>query len=138
MSQENVEMVSRWVAAMNRQDAEELILLAHPEVDYMPYLASLAGEDGSYKGHDGLRRYVEDLIEAWSWYHVEIQSLRDLGDQVLMEGRLEATGKSSGLEVREDMAWLHTFVRGTGPGRYKRLQFFADRAKALEAAGVPD
>ena len=67
-------MVSRWVAAMNRQDAEELVSLAHPEVDYMPYLASLSGEAGAYKGHDGLRRYVGDLTEAWSWYHVEIRS----------------------------------------------------------------
>ena len=131
-------MVSRWVAAMNRQDAEELVSLAHPEVDYMPYLASLSGEAGAYKGHDGLRRYVRDLTEAWSWYHVEIHSLTDLGDQVLMEGRLEATGKSSGLEVKEDMAWLHTFREGTGAARYQRLQFFSDRTKAIEAAGMPN
>jgi ketosteroid isomerase-like protein len=70
---------------------------------------------GGYQGHPGLRQYVRDLGEAWRWYHVEIHSLRDLGNDVLMEGRLEATGRSSGLEVKEDMAWLHTFRAGTGP-----------------------
>ena len=136
VSQENVETVRKWVAAMNRQDAEALISLADPGVDYMPYLASLSGEAGAYRGHDGLRQYVRDLAEAWRWYHVEIHSLRDLGDDVLMEGRLEATGRSSGLEVKEDMAWLHTFREGTGPGRYGRLRFFPGPAEALEAAGL--
>ena len=135
MSQENVEIVREWVAAMNRQDAEALISLADTQVDYMPYLASLSGEAGAYRGHDGLRQYVRDLTEAWRWYHVEIHSLRDLGDHVLMEGRLEATGRSSGLQVKEDMAWLHTFREGTGPGRYQRLRFFPGPVEALEAAG---
>ena len=72
-------MVSRWVAAVNRQDAEELVSLAHPEVDYMAYLASLSGEAGAYKGHDGLRRYVGRLSAPTRWrsfvYHGGSSSL---------------------------------------------------------------
>jgi ketosteroid isomerase-like protein len=79
---------------------------------------------------------VRDLSEAWVWYHVEISRLEDLGDDVLMEGRLQATGRSSGLEVEEEMAWVHTFRDGTGPGRYARLRFFPSRTEALEAAGL--
>ncbi|HEX2128876.1 MAG TPA: nuclear transport factor 2 family protein [Solirubrobacterales bacterium] len=134
MSQENVEMVRRWVAAINRGDADELIALADSSIDYLPYLGSVSGEAGAYRGHEGVRRYVNDLREAWSAYSVEIHTLEDLGDDVLMEGRLRATGKSSGLEVDAEMAWLHSFLPGQGEGRYARLRFFPNRDDALAAA----
>jgi ketosteroid isomerase-like protein len=134
VSQENLELVTRWVGAINRADADELIELADPSVDYLPYLGSVFGEGGAYRGHDGLRKYVRDLDEAWSAYSVEIHRLEDLGDEVLMEGRLRATGRSSGLEVDAEMAWLHSFRAGTGKGRYVGLRFFPNREAALAAA----
>ena len=109
MSEENVEAVRNWVAAINAADSDRLIELADPEVDYLPYLAALAGESGAYRGHDGLRQYVRDLAEAWSSYEVEIHELEDFGDDVLMQGRLRGKGQSSGLHVDAEMAWLHTF-----------------------------
>lgn len=66
MSQENVEAVRAWVKAINDGNAEALVALADSEVDYLPYLASLAGETGAYRGHSGLRQYVRDLSEAWA------------------------------------------------------------------------
>ena len=121
------------MAAINAGDEETLVALADPEVDYMPYLASVAGSEGSYRGHAGLRQYVRDLADAWRSYHVEIQRLEDLGDQVLMEGRLRAKGRSSGLEVDAEMAWIHSFRAGSGRGRYLRLRFFASRDAAIRA-----
>jgi|SRR5215210_4194830 len=134
MSEENVQTVLEWVAAINAADSARLIELADPEVDYLPYLAALAGEAGAYRGHPGLRQYVQDLVEAWSSYEVEIYELEDLGDHVLMQGRLRGKGRSSGLDVDAEMAWLHTFRAGTGEGRYLRLRFFESRAEAVEAA----
>src|SRR5262245_8360227 len=138
MSEENVEAVRNWVAAINAADSDRLIELADPEVDYLPYLAALAGESGAYRGHDGLRQYVRDLAEAWSSYEVEIHELEDLGDHVLMQGRLRGKGQSSGLDVDAEMAWLHTFRSGSGERRYLRLRFFASRDEALEAAGLQE
>jgi hypothetical protein len=48
MSQENVEMVRRWVAPIARGDAEELVEIADPHVDCLPYLGSVSGEHGAY------------------------------------------------------------------------------------------
>lgn len=138
MSEENVEAVRQWVAAINAGDADRLVELADPEVDYLPYLAALAGAAGAYRGYEGLRRYVRDLGEAWSEYTVEIHQLEDLGDQVLMEGRLLGRGRSSGLDVDSVLAWLHTFRPGGGEGRYLRLRFFASRSEALAAARLSD
>jgi ketosteroid isomerase-like protein len=138
MSQENVEVVREWVAAINAGDAARLIALADPSVDYMPYLAALSGAAGAYHGHDGLWQYVRDLSDVWSQYEVEIHELQDLGNQVLMKGRLHGKGRSSGLDVDAEMAWLHTFREGTGPGRYTRLRYFDSEAEALEAAGLAE
>lgn len=138
MSQENVEAVRAWVAALNRGDLAALLELADPEIEYRSYLATLSGSDGAYRGHEGLRRYVRgDLDEAWESFNVELDEYCDLGgENVLVVGRLQAKGRFSGLEVEEQLAWLHTFRAGTGPGRYIRVQFFATRDEALAAAGL--
>ncbi len=136
MSRENVEVVQEWVAAINRGDLAKLLEIADPAIEFRSYLARLSGSDGAYRGHDGLRRYIRDLSEAWESFQVEIDECRDLGEIVLMLGRLRARGRSSGLEVEERLAFVHTFREGTGPGRYLRHQFFATSAEALEAVGL--
>ena len=137
MSEENVVMVQEWVAAINGGEIDQLVELADPTVEYTPYLGSLLGAE-AYRGHDGLGQYVIDLAEAWEWYHVEIEELRDLGNDVFMVGRLQAKGRSSGLQVEERLAWIHSFREGTGRGRYVRLRFFATPREALEAAGLSE
>ena len=138
MSRENVEAVQEWVAALNRRDLLRLLELAAPEIEYRSYLASLSGGDGAYRGHDGLRRYLCELAEAWESFEVEVDEYHDLGDKVVNHGRLKARGSTSGLQVEERLAWLHTFKEGTGPGRYLRHEFFANSAEALEAAGLSE
>ena len=123
-------MVHEWIAAFNRRDGDALVELAHPAVDYRPYLAVISGGAGSYRGHRGLRRYLRDLADAWSEYETQIHSLRPLGEHVLMDGRIRATGRSSGLEVDLEMSWLHSFQ----DGKYARLRTFFDPAAALAAA----
>jgi uncharacterized protein len=126
----HVEAVRAWIAAFNRRDADAILELAHPQVDYRPYLAAVSGGSGSYHGHGGLRRYLRDLDEAWSTFEAQIHSLRPVGEHVLMEGRLRATGRKSGVEVDAEMAWLHSFR----DGKYARLRIFLDPAEAAEAA----
>jgi ketosteroid isomerase-like protein len=138
MSQENVEQVRSWVAAINRADFEAMAEIAAPDVTYRSYLAAVMGGESSYRGHEGLRQYLRDLDEAWDWFHVDFDELRDLGDHILMLGRLRARGKASGLEVEEQMAWIHTFREGTGTGRYTQLRFFATEVEALEAVGLSE
>ena len=92
MSQENVEAVQGWVAALNREDLDALLEIADPSVEYVSYLASLSGGVGTYRGHDGIRQFLRDLADAWEWFKVEVDEYRDLGDCVLMVGRLASQG----------------------------------------------
>jgi ketosteroid isomerase-like protein len=138
MSQENVETTAAWMAALNRGDLEALLEIADPSVEYFSYLASVSGEAGAYRGHDGIRQFLRDLDEAWDWFKVGVDELRDLGDYVLMVGRLQAKGRTSGLEVKKELAWILDFREATGPGRFTRVRYFPTVAEALEAAGVSE
>src|SRR3954451_23188736 len=101
MSQENVAAVAEWLTALHHRDLPAMLALADPEVVYRSYLASLAGEDEAYTGHDGLARFVRDLDDAWEWFHVDTVETQDLGNTVFQLGGLRARGRSSGLEVSE-------------------------------------
>lgn len=132
MAEGNAQLVQAWLAAIKRRDAEELVALADPDVHYMPYLATLSGGEGAYRGHEGLRQYVRDLDDAWEWYEVSTDECRDLGDHVLFVGRLRAKGETSGLEVHEDITGIYA-VRA---GRIAAFDLFDTRAEALQAVGL--
>jgi ketosteroid isomerase-like protein len=138
MSQENVEAVEAWVAALNRGDLGTLLEIADPGVDYVSYLASLSGGAGTYRGHRGIKKFFYDLRDAWEWFQVVVDEYRDLGDSVLMVGALQAKGEKSGLEVEQQLAWILDFREGTGPGRFTRVRYFPSSAQALEAVGLSE
>jgi ketosteroid isomerase-like protein len=65
---------------------------------------------------------------------LEIEEFRDLGDDVLLIGRLRARGRESGVEVDSATAWLFTF-RGS---KVWRARGYLDPREALEAAGLQE
>jgi ketosteroid isomerase-like protein len=138
MSRENVEGAQAWVAALNRGNLNALLAIADPSVEYVSYLASLSGGAGAYRGHEGIRQFFRDLAEAWEWFRVSVDEFRDLGTCVLMVGSLRAKGAASGLEVKQELAWLLDFRHGTGPGRFTRVRYFPTPASALEAVGLSE
>ena len=57
------ELALEVVDAVARRDAPRLLELTDPEVEWQSFLADL-GEGGVYRGHDGMRRYVNDVEDA--------------------------------------------------------------------------
>ena len=94
----------------------------------------LAWTDETYRGPEGVRRWVEDLKRDWERYETRWEEARDLGDRrVLAFGTWHARERGGGVELGfQQAAWLIE-LRGT---KLRRLQTFTDRAKALEAAGL--
>jgi ketosteroid isomerase-like protein len=128
--------VKEWISAVNSGNLARLLELANPAIEFRSYLASLSGEKGAYRGHDGLRRYLRDLHDAWAWFRVETEEFRDLGDVVLQRGGLRAKGRASGAEVAEQFVFVHRFEEGSGPGRYLGVEPFPNERQALEAVGL--
>jgi ketosteroid isomerase-like protein len=59
------------------------------------------------------------------------EEFRDLGDDVLLIGRIYARGRESGVEIDSATTWLFT-LRG---GRIVRARGYLNPQEALEAAG---
>lgn len=58
------ELGHRFIDAFNRRDANGLVALCHPEIEFNPTI--LVGERRTYRGHDGLRHWVAQLEESGS------------------------------------------------------------------------
>lgn len=71
------------------------------------------------------------LQEVWTELRWEPLEFTDLGDAVVVETRIVATGRGSDLRVEAD----ETDVFWFRDGRLVKVQGFATKAEALEAAG---
>jgi ketosteroid isomerase-like protein len=131
MSQENVELVRRFVEAIPRDvkdDVEELLSYIDPEGEL--YSAIVGGAEGNiYRGHEGFRRWVADSFESFEEVRNEWTEFRDLGNRVLALGHVKARGRGSGMELDSPMGWVFT----VGRGKVVKAEGFLSRVEALEA-----
>lgn len=135
MSQENVEVFKRGIEAFNRTFAEganDFYETLDEGVEWVPITAFL--DAATYRGHEGVRKWMEDLRRDWEVYEVTWEEVRDLGDdRVLALGSWHARGRRSGVELGfQEAAWLAQYRNW----KLIRLQTFTDRNRALEAAGL--
>ena len=134
MSQENVEIAKRATDAYNRRDVDTFFdELATPDLEWWPALTS-ALEGGCYQGRDGIERFLADTSENWEELNTVPEEFLDLGDCVLLLGRMHGRGRGSGVPVDAPIANLLDF-RG---GRIWRSRVYFDRAEALKAVGLEE
>ena len=136
MSQENVEIVRRLLAALQSVDSgnferrfAEVREIFDPEVEWVAAPHSLLASE-EYRGYDGVRRFWTQFLSAWDEYGLQVDEVIDAGDQVVAVMRL--TGRTNELEVDEGRSSLFT-VRDA---RIVRIEPFASKDGALEAAGL--
>src|SRR5215218_2249002 len=132
MSQEDVELVLRGVAAMNRGDAEAFNALC--DARFEMHLVGAAGEPVRYVGADGLVQFFRDMDEIWEDWGFEVERARDLDHHVLITGTQRGSGRVSGIEVDSPRACVIT-VRD---GAVTELRYFTEPAEALEAVGLSE
>ena len=92
--------------------------------------AGLAGS--SYQGQDGFHRYFGDLLPAWGEWRAQPLELIDLGDRLLMLGRIQGRGMGSGMPITQAYAALMNIRNGN----VVRQKEYADHAQALNAVGL--
>jgi hypothetical protein len=73
------ELGHRFIDGFNRRDADALVALCHPELEFVPTL--LVGQRSVYYGHEGLRRWVNKLIESGGLHEVRVRKIRVLDDE---------------------------------------------------------
>ena len=125
--------------AVNRRDFELFFLFLDPEIvfhfDESP-VGGFVPPDllGVHRGHEGYRRAWEAADEAFADLRLEPEEVIDYGDRVLTACRYLGHGRASGITVNDPFFQLITLRRGLVIGQ----EDFADRAKALEAAGLSE
>lgn len=136
MSRENLETVQRALEAWNADDLDAFLAELDPEVEWYPSIErAVEGGEPTYLGHEGARRaWNEYRGEAWGRLTARPQEIRDLGGSVLVLGRFEVSGRTTGLEFGQEIGQVIT-IRG---GRIVRSQDFLSHAEALEAAGLSE
>lgn len=130
MSEENVQLALAVADTWNRGDHEAFLALWDKEAEFYPFRAQLEGK--SYRGHDGLKRFMAEMTEQWDAVRFEIEETRDAGEWVVSIGRFRARGRASGVDINAPLG-VSTRVRR---GKIAYMRFFSEPAKAFEAAGL--
>jgi ketosteroid isomerase-like protein len=131
----NVEVVRRLIEANRSDDLEAAIevgvALSDPAVEFTSVMAAVKPE--TYHGHDGIRRYVNELADAWEEWRHEPEEIFEVGpDRVVavFGSRLIGRGSGVAVETRRAMACVMS------GGKLLRGQVYARREEALQALDV--
>jgi ketosteroid isomerase-like protein len=135
MSQENVEVVRRIYDAWIAGDYETVVSAYDAEIRLNPDPeASWVGIDEDYLGHEGVRRYLRAVYEAFEDYRPEIEQIIDVGEgRVLTLAVEHGRGRGSGAPVQAARTAHLWTLRA---GKAVRIDLFLDRERALEAVGL--
>jgi ketosteroid isomerase-like protein len=129
---DHIAIVKRDLAAFADRDVRALLELADREIELIvPGTASLAQGGRSYRGHDGVVRYVHDVGRIWDELEVIPQEFEQLGDSVMVTGRLRARREGSFL-IDEPAHWVFDLRNG----KILRACAYTDRDAALTALGI--
>jgi ketosteroid isomerase-like protein len=131
MSQENVEILRKGIAAWNQRDADLWLSYAAPEIEWLP--AGPAAVDSTvYRGYEECARGFAAVWETWAVFEFQEGEVRDLGDSVLWLGRVKMRGSASQVELDQEFA-VHSLLRN---GKVTRTLTFLSWQEALEAVGL--
>jgi ketosteroid isomerase-like protein len=133
MSDDNVEIIRRGFETMQRDGWQTLFSLIDPEFE-LTTPPDLAMEPDTYRGEAGLRRYFESFEDAMEDIQIVPEGeFLGAGEKVFVPFRLSARGRETGIEATQHAFQVWTMRAGRG----LRVEIFASREHALEAAGLP-
>jgi ketosteroid isomerase-like protein len=132
-ARESLRIVGQIIDAVGGRDVSRLIELTDPDVEWRSFLAELMG-GGVYRGHDGIRQYVKDLDDAWEIFEIYMDDGIEVGQMVLMLGRIRYRGRESKVETESSAGWLIKLREG----RMVFVRALRDPEAVLEAAARRD
>jgi ketosteroid isomerase-like protein len=132
MSEANVDLARRAFAAFSARDIEATLAVMHEEIEFLPVTANLTTGGVPYRGHDGIRSYMEDVARVWDELRVYPSEYRDLGDTVVALGRIH--GRGGGMIIDRPTGWVWRCENG----KIVFGRIYASHEEALRAAGLGD
>ncbi len=103
----------------------------HPDVEFFSALASLEGV--AFVGHDGIRRYFDDVVAAWEEWRVELHRVEETPDgRVAVDMTMHVRGRQSGASVAQSVGHIWDLE----DGKLRRCTAFPTGEAAMDAAGL--
>jgi ketosteroid isomerase-like protein len=134
MSQENVEMVRRAIASVNRRDFHRALEEADDDFE-MDWSNSISPQSGVYRGRERVHEIYASFRDAWDELRWDVQEVVDLDEaRVLVVNRIRMRGRTSGVEVQATGAQVWTIRNG----KLGTVKLFQSKADALEAVGLSE
>jgi ketosteroid isomerase-like protein len=130
----NVEIVRGLYDAFARRDNESPFEVFDPEIEWDASGTGFPGFNELLHGHEGVRKYWRQWLDAWEAIEFTVENVFDAGDRVVVFVRQRNKGKLSGIWVdQEPYAQIWTL----GNGKVVRMQIRWDRDEALRECGLP-
>jgi uncharacterized protein len=130
MSARNIQVVREAYEAGSREDWDAFFRLCHPDFEWET--DARVPNAGVYRGPDEIRGFVEDQAAPFDRTITEPEQLLPIGDQVVALVRVRRRPRGTAAEINLAIAHLWT-IRD---GKAARCQAFAERERALKAAGL--
>ena len=132
MSRENVEAIRATYEALNRHDLDAVLSDASPDFELIPLPGMIVAD--WFSGHAGAREFWSLPFEAFDEIQIEpTEGFIDAGDAIVVAVRWQGRGRD-GITVDQRLVDVWTFRDGLKV----RLQGFATKREALEAAGLSE
>jgi ketosteroid isomerase-like protein len=128
MSQENVEVVRRYLDLIQQRDLDAALACLAPEVEYE------VGQELPMRGRDAVRAMWDRWERDWEDYELLPEEFIDAGDRVLVTVRCSARGRGSGIVVDQRTFDVYR-LRG---GKCVSKREYQVRTEALGAVGLSE
>jgi ketosteroid isomerase-like protein len=137
MSQENIEVVRRFIEALvNAQGSDDWqAVLAELDTEVEIDDLDISLDTDHYQGHDRFRKWIGVWNESWESWRVEDVKVRPVGeDRAVALFLMLVKGKGSGIELSRRDALVCTLRAG----KIAEMGYYNDQQQALEAVGLSE
>jgi ketosteroid isomerase-like protein len=110
MGRTDIDVVKAVFAAFAARNVERMLAHVAPEIEFIAMTSDYAGRTGPYVGHEGMREYLRDVARGWDELRLMPAHYRQVGDQVLVMGRVMA--RSPARTVAGSTGWVWRLVEG--------------------------
>ena len=137
MSQENVERAREAYDALGmairKGDLDGYFReYVHPGIEWVPLEGAL--DAAVTHGQGPVKARLMEMLEAIEEARIEAVEFIDAGERTVIAVRISGRGRGSGIDVQAN--WFHVVT--AQDDKAVRIEWYAERAKALEAAGLSE